>query len=66
MQEFEDYLKDEFSKEQPGIDDGLFEIAFTEWLHGLDAAEWLHYGHEFARESVTLAATLSRVKEAGR
>lgn len=51
FRDFEEYLQTMFMKDEPesvGTKDD-FEDNFENWIHDLDAEEWLEYGDKFNR-----------------
>lgn len=49
--DFEDYLKEAFMEDEPESvgDKDTFDNNFDNWLHELDAEEWMKYGDKFNR-----------------
>lgn len=49
--DFEDFLQTMFMQDEPESvgDKDSFQDNFDNWLHNLDAEEWLNYGNKFNR-----------------
>ena len=44
---FENYLMEQFAKEEPTVLDDDFPDAFDDWLCQLDVDDWLKYGDKY-------------------